>query len=62
MLVTASADGITWEVMNTAVVERHCGHGIVRRLLEHTIEQARRSGAKRIELATGAADAGSLRF
>jgi GNAT superfamily N-acetyltransferase len=54
--------GRTSEVLNTAVVENRRGQGIGRRLLRHAVEQARRQGATRVQLATAAADVGNLRF
>lgn len=52
----------TWEVTNTAVVEAARGRGVGRRLLEHAVAEAARTGVTRIVLATGAADVGNLRF
>jgi GNAT superfamily N-acetyltransferase len=51
-----------WEVTNTAVVESHRGRGTGRALLERAVEVARAAGARRLVLATGAADVGNLRF
>ncbi|WP_405180934.1 GNAT family N-acetyltransferase [Nocardia sp. NBC_01377] len=58
----ADPDGSRWEVLNTAVAEHQRGNGIGTRLLERAIQQARRAGARRIELATATADIGNLRF
>lgn len=58
----AVADGEVWEVTNTAVLEDRRGAGIGRLLLETAVAAARAAGARRIELATGAADVGNLRF
>ncbi|NMN97244.1 GNAT family N-acetyltransferase [Antrihabitans stalactiti] len=58
----ASVDGSTWEVVNTAVVEDRQGIGIGRRLLERAVDEAKSSGANRVELATATADIGNLRF
>ena len=55
-------DGDTWEVTNTAVVEKARGQGVGRRLLEEAVADARRAGVSRVVLATGAADIGNLRF
>jgi GNAT superfamily N-acetyltransferase/ketosteroid isomerase-like protein len=55
-------DGLVREVVNTAVVETWRGRGVGRRLLDHAVAEARRNGARHVELATGAADAGNLRF
>jgi GNAT superfamily N-acetyltransferase len=55
-------DRDTWEVTNTAVREPLRGHGIGRRLLDRGVAEARRAGADRVVLATGAADVGNLRF
>ncbi|KAA0024739.1 GNAT family N-acetyltransferase [Antrihabitans cavernicola] len=60
--VIASPDGTSWEVVNTAVVERRRGSGVGRRLLDTAVDEARRAGAHRIELATATADIGNLRF
>ncbi|MFX0577193.1 GNAT family N-acetyltransferase [Nocardia nepalensis] len=56
------ADTPTWEIVNTAVVEDRRGQGIGRLLLEHAVDEARRAGATRVELATATADIGNLRF
>lgn len=55
-------DGSSWEVLNTAVAEYRRGTGIGAKLLEHACREARRAGARRIELATATADIGNLRF
>jgi GNAT superfamily N-acetyltransferase len=55
-------DAEVWEVRNTAVTESRQGRGIGRRLLEHAVAEARRSGVPRIVVATAAADIGNLRF
>jgi GNAT superfamily N-acetyltransferase len=55
-------DEEVWEVTNTAVVESHRGRGTGRALLERAVEVARAAGARRLVLATGAADVGNLRF
>jgi GNAT superfamily N-acetyltransferase len=51
-----------WEVTNTAVVEAQRGLGVGRALLERVADEARAAGARRLILATGAADVGNLRF
>jgi GNAT superfamily N-acetyltransferase len=58
--VDESADD-TWEVINTAVVESHRGHGVGRALLERAVAEARAAGVRRIVLATATADVGNLR-
>jgi GNAT superfamily N-acetyltransferase len=55
-------DQATWEVLNTAVAEQARGRGIGRLLLARAVTEAGRAGAKRVVLATGAADVGNLRF
>jgi GNAT superfamily N-acetyltransferase len=51
-----------WEVTNTAVVKSQRGRGAGRALLERAVNEARAAGARRLILATGAADVGNLRF
>jgi GNAT superfamily N-acetyltransferase len=58
----AVPDGPAWEVVNTAVAEDRRGEGIGRLLLEAVVDAARSAGARRVVLATGAADIGNLRF
>lgn len=58
----AHNDGSIWEIVNTAVAENRRGVGIGRRLLDRAVDEARRAGAHRIELATATADIGNLRF
>jgi GNAT superfamily N-acetyltransferase len=55
-------EGATWEVLSTAVAERVRGLGVGRLLLEHACSEARAAGARRLEVATAAADTGNLRF
>jgi GNAT superfamily N-acetyltransferase len=55
-------DEDVWEVTNTAVVKSQRGRGAGRALLERAVEAARAAGARRLILATGAADVGNLRF
>ncbi len=55
-------DEDVWEVTNTAVVESHRGRGAGRALLERAVDEACAAGARRLILATGAADVGNLRF
>lgn len=55
-------DGLVREVVNTAVVQAWRGRGVGRRLLDHAVAEARQNGARRLELATAAADVGNLRF
>ena len=61
-LQAVARDADTWEVTNTAVVEEVRGQGVGRALLERASDEARRSGASRVILATAAADTGALRF
>jgi GNAT superfamily N-acetyltransferase len=61
-LQAVARDAHTWEVTNTAVVERARGAGVGRALLERAADEARRGGATRVILATAAADTGALRF
>jgi GNAT superfamily N-acetyltransferase len=58
----AVVDGDQWEVLNTAVADSQRGQGVGRRLMEEVIEAARDAGARRLVLATAAADIGNLRF
>lgn len=58
----AIADADTWEVVNTAVAESRQGQGIGRRMLAHVVSRAREAGARRMVVATAAADIGNLRF
>ena len=51
-----------WEVADTAVVKSQRGRGAGRALLERAVDEARAAGARRLILATGAADVGNLRF
>jgi GNAT superfamily N-acetyltransferase len=55
-------DADVWEVTNTAVVKSQRGRGAGRALLERAVDEARAAGARRLILATGAADVGNLRF
>ena len=55
-------DEDVWEVTNTAVVESQRGRGAGRALLERAVDEACAAGARRLILATGAADVGNLRF
>jgi GNAT superfamily N-acetyltransferase len=55
-------DEHVWEVTNTAVVESQRGRGVGRALLERAVDETRAAGARRLILATGAADVGNLRF
>ena len=58
----AIPDGDAWEVRSTAVAHDRQGTGIGRRLLEHAVTAARADGARRVVVATAAADTGNLRF
>ena len=60
--VQADSDGDVWEVVNTAVAEHRRGEGIGRLLLERVVSEARHARARRLVLATAAADIGNLRF
>jgi GNAT superfamily N-acetyltransferase len=60
--VQVVADGDVWEVLNTAVAEERQGEGIGRRLIERAVVEARRAGARRVVVATAAADVGNLAF
>jgi len=55
-------DPLTWEVVNTAVVESARGQGVGRMLLERVAAEASSDGVRRLVLATAAADVGALRF
>ena len=55
-------EGTTWEVKNTAVAADARRRGIGRLMLEHAVAEARSAGARRVVLATAAADVGALRF
>jgi ribosomal protein S18 acetylase RimI-like enzyme len=55
-------DDDVWEILNTAVAEDRQGQGIGRRLLAEGVAEARRAGARRVVVATAAADVGNLRF
>jgi GNAT superfamily N-acetyltransferase len=55
-------DEAVWEITNTAVAESQRGRGAGRALLERAADEARAAGARRLILATGAADVGNLRF
>jgi len=52
----------TWELKSLAVEISHRGKGLGRLLVEAGLAHARRHGAARVMLATGAADVGLLRF
>jgi GNAT superfamily N-acetyltransferase len=58
----AVAHGDEWEVLNLAVTEDHRGEGIGRRLMGVALTEAGAEGARRVIVATGAADVGNLRF
>jgi GNAT superfamily N-acetyltransferase len=60
--VQAVQVGDEWEVLNTAVAEHHRGEGLGRRLLQTVLSAARAAGARRLVVATAAADIGNLRF
>ncbi len=55
-------DGATWEVTNTAVAAHARRRGVGRLLLERVVDEARAADARRIVLATAAADTGALRY
>jgi GNAT superfamily N-acetyltransferase len=55
-------DEEVWEVTNTAVVASQRGRGAGRAFVERAVDGARAAGARRLVLATGAADVGNLRF
>jgi GNAT superfamily N-acetyltransferase len=61
-LQAVSRDRETWEVLNTAVTEDVRRRGVGRELLECAAAAARSGGARRLILATAAADVGALRF
>ena len=52
----------TWELKSLAVQASQRGKGVGRLLVEAGLAHARRHGARRVVLATGAADVGLLRF
>ncbi|AYF75750.1 GNAT family N-acetyltransferase [Nocardia yunnanensis] len=58
--VTAAVS--VWEIVNTAVAEDFRGAGLGRRLIEQVVAAATAAGVTRLEVATGAADIGNLRF
>jgi len=55
-------DGATWEGTNTAVTPHARRRGIGRLLLERAVDEARAADARRVVLATAAADTGALRY
>jgi ribosomal protein S18 acetylase RimI-like enzyme len=55
-------EGDPWELKSLAVVEAHRGTGLGRQLVEAGLGHARARGARRVILATGAADTHLLRF
>jgi len=52
----------TWQLNSIAVAESHRRLGLGRALIEAAIEHVRHRGAGLLEVATGAADTGLLRF
>jgi ribosomal protein S18 acetylase RimI-like enzyme len=52
----------TWELKSLAVVEAQRGGGLGRQLVQAGLAHARRHGARRVVVSTGAADTGLLRF
>ena len=55
-------DEATWEVKNTAVTAEARRRGVGRLMLDRAVDEARADGARRVVLATAAADVGALRF
>lgn len=50
----------TLELVNVAVKESHHGNGIGKKLVLHSIDEARKSGAKTLEVGTGNSSIGQL--
>jgi ribosomal protein S18 acetylase RimI-like enzyme len=61
-MIADDGDPATWELKSIAVLEAHRQGGLGRALAEAGIAHARRHGARRIVVGTGAADTGPLRF
>jgi GNAT superfamily N-acetyltransferase len=61
-MVADDASPATWELKSIAVLEPYRQGGLGRALAEAGIAHARRQGAHRIVVGTGAADTGPLRF
>ncbi len=60
--VQVVVDGEVWEVLTIAVAEDRQGRSVGRRLLAHVTDRARVAGARRLVVATAAADVTNLRF
>src|SRR6187549_3844622 len=60
-LVNAGPDGVV-ELTSMAVIETRRGHGVGRALVEEAVRRSRSRGARRLVVATAAADTGNLRF
>jgi GNAT superfamily N-acetyltransferase len=61
LLADSQADG-TVELKSMAVTDTRRGHGIGRALVEEAVRRSRARGARRLIVATAAADTGNLRF
>ena len=60
-LVNAGPDGVV-ELTSMAVIDTRRGHGVGRALVEEAVRRSRSRGARRLVVATAAADTGNLRF
>jgi GNAT superfamily N-acetyltransferase len=60
-LVNAGSDGVV-ELKSMAVIETRQRHGVGRALVEEAVRRSRSRGARRLVVATAAADTGNLRF
>jgi GNAT superfamily N-acetyltransferase len=60
-LVNAGPDGVV-ELKSMAVLDTRQGHGVGRALVEAAVRRSQSRGARRLVVATAAADTGTLRF